>query len=576
MTKCREGVFMMKKSKSFIAVFLIISICLVLVSGCQQKAGVNQEKQSEMADTTVEKQEEGKEVNDSKNNEVAKEEPVVLTIGHPKSTTVLDYETNFMTLSLEKEGNFDLQFIECGANNEEMKQKIELQIMAGGDDLPDILCYTLDDNSVQYYGSLGAFIPLNDYLENNAYHIKKALEDMPFDPFLYATSPDGNIYGLFHLSTAIETAYYLRLYLNMDWVEALGKEIPSSTQEFEDLLRAFVNEDPNGNGKKDEYGFLTSKTRIWNHFVMPLMTPFVYAVGQGGNNYLIFNEDGTIGAAYATEGWREGLRWLNRLTTEGLISPLSFTLDEAQVKTIANAQDEHVIGCTTYYPVSWYPTGDERTVNWACIPCMAGPDGNRVAPYAPEMPTMSFFITKNCKNPEAAFRLGDMLMSEKYTIMTRYGEEGVDWVHAKPDDVSYVEGYEAKIIPILAWAIPQNKRWDNLGCWMRTPTIANGAAVKGKLTGLDAWANEMAAQCIPYTDKSKVVGKIIYTLEEEEILSEIRTNITTYFQECFVRFVVGDMDLDDDWDAYLKELEDMGLNEYLEIAQNAYNRMHKK
>ena len=504
---------------------------------------------------------------------------VKLKIGIAKSATVLDYNTNYMTQCLKKDGNFEFTFVEMGANDKEVKQKAELQIMAGGADLPDILMYSLDDSSVAYYGQMGAFVNLNEYRKNSSHFINLAVADMQkgmgFDPFLYATSADGNLYGLFYMSTAIETAIYLRLYTNMDWLDKLGLKKPTSVSEFENMLRAFKTKDPNGNGKADEYGFVTSKDRIFNHFAMPLMTPFVYAVGQGGNNYLVFGKDGKIGAAYATEGWREGLRWLRKMTKEGLISPLSFTQDPEQLKTIANAQKESVIGCSTSYPVGWYSKGDPRAVNWACLECLTGPDGVRTAPYAPEMPTMSFFITKNCKTPEAAYRLGDLMMSEKYTLMTRFGQEDVDWVKAASTDKSYVEGYQAMYIPVLAWAIPQNKRWDNLGAWIRTPTISNGAAVRGKLSGLDAWANEMAAACLPFKDPSKLVGKIIYNAKEEEAITEVRANITTYFQECFSRFIVGDMDLDKDWDAYLNELKKMGLPTYLDAAQKAYARMHK-
>ena len=46
-----------------------------------------------------------------------------------------------------------------------------------------------------------------------------------------------------------------------------------------------------------------------------------------------------------------------------------------------------------------------------------------------------FFITRDCENPEAAFRVGDMLVSQYFSIVTRWGEEGVDW-----DYVENVEG----------------------------------------------------------------------------------------------------------------------------------------
>lgn len=502
-------------------------------------------------------------------------ETVQFSIGIPKSTTVLDWDTNFMTESLEADVNCEFEFIEMGADNSEMKQKVELQVMAGGADLPDILIYTPGDASANYYGQLGTFIALDEYMDD-AYYYPQAVESIPYDPLVYARSADGHLYGLFAIEYAMETAIYIRLYTNMDFLEALDMELPTSCQEFEDMLRAIKTQDPNGNGKNDEVGFMTSKNRLWNHFVMPLMTPFVYSVGQDGNNYLSFDENGKIQASYATEGWHEGLTWIAGMVSEGLISPLCFTQDDEQVKTFANSAEngEQLIGVSTYYPVNWYPTGDERATNWGCIRCLEGFDGKRTAPFSYRMPTLNYFITKNCENPEAAFRLGDLLTGEKYTLMTRYGEENVDWVHAEPSDESYYEGYDALYIPVLAWAIPNNKRWDNGSPYIRNAVISNGVAVKGKMSGLDAWANEMASESLPYVDYSKVVGKIVYNEEELDEITEIQSNIETYYKECFSRFAVGDMSLENDWQSYLDELDAIGLERYIEISQQAYDRMH--
>lgn len=502
-------------------------------------------------------------------------EKIQLSIGIPKSSTVIDWDTNFMTLSLEEDMNCEFTFIEMGANNDEMKQKVELQIMSGGAELPDILIYSPGEASANYYGQLGTFVALDDYMDS-AFFYPTAVESIPYDPMMYAKSPDGHLYGLFSIEYAMETSINIRIYTNMDFLEALGLDIPTSCQEFEDLLRAIRDGDPNGNGIADEVGFMTCKSRLWNTMVTPLMTPFVYAVGQDGNNFLSFDENGKIQASYATEGWREGLTWIAGMVSEGLISPLSFTQDEEQVKTFANsaANGEQLIGVTTYYPVNWYPTGDERAVNWAITGTLEGFDGERTAPFAHRMPGLNYFITKNCENPEAAFRLGDLLMSEKYTLMTRYGEENVDWLHAEPGDESYYEGYEALYVPVLPWAVPNNKRWDNGSPLIRNPIISNGVSVRGKLSGLDAWANEMASSNLEYVDYSKLVGKIIYTEEEMDEITEIQSTIETYYKECFSRFAVGDLSLETDWQDYLDQLNAMGLERYLALTQGAYDRMH--
>lgn len=147
-------------------------------------------------------------------------------------------------------------------------------------------------------------------------------------------------------------------------------------------------------------------------------------------------------------------------------------------------------------------------------------------------------------------------------------------VPADPEDESYYEGYDALYVSILPWAIPNNKRWDNGSPYIRNAVISNGIAVKGKLTGLDAWANEMAAECLPYVDYDQVVGKVVYNEAELDEITEIQSNIETYYKECFSRFAVGDMSLENDWQSYLDELNAIGLERYLEITQQAYDRMH--
>lgn len=51
---------------------------------------------------------------------------------------------------------------------------------------------------------------------------------------------------------------YRAYYIRSDWLNRLGMEIPSTYEEYLDVLRAFRHDDPDGNGKKDTYGFSLS------------------------------------------------------------------------------------------------------------------------------------------------------------------------------------------------------------------------------------------------------------------------------------------------------------------------------
>ena len=71
---------------------------------------------------------------------------------------------------------------------------------------------------------------------------------------------------------------------------------------------------------------------------------------------------------------------------------------------------------------------------------------------------------------------------------------------------------------------------------------------------------------------AECVEKIIYTAEEIGAWSELRTVILNYVNECQARFIVGDMDIENDWDTYLAELEKMNYEGLLEMDREAYNR----
>lgn len=71
----------------------------------------------------------------------------------------------------------------------------------------------------------------------------------------------------------------------------------------------------------------------------------------------------------------------------------------------------------------------------------------------------------------------------------------------------------------------------------------------------------------------ETVTTIIYTEEENSAIADIKTTLETYVDESMARFATGDLDLDKDWDSYLEELEAIGLSQYIEISQTAYDRM---
>ena len=69
---------------------------------------------------------------------------------------------------------------------------------------------------------------------------------------------------------------------------------------------------------------------------------------------------------------------------------------------------------------------------------------------------------------------------------------------------------------------------------------------------------------------------VTHTTDESETKSELESTIQTYCEECRLKFIVGDMDIEKDWDSYVTAVENMGLDELLEIYQAAYDRFQAK
>ena len=502
-------------------------------------------------------------------------EKITLTMGMVRSVMSPDLINNYKTIELEKDSNIKLDFIYYGATGTEAQQKLEIEIMAGGTELPDIINFGLDTTTIGFYGSQGMLIPLDNYINNSSYWMKDGIKEMPFDPWKYIRSADNHIYSLFNYAGEFVTEICARMYINTAWLNDANLAMPTSTVEFENMLRAFKNRPPNADGRRT-YPFIDIRDNVRQaRFIAPLVGPYVYI---GASNRWFYKEpNGTISPVFTTDGWRQALTWIRGMVDEGLIDPLSFTQDAEQIKAIGSSTNQYAMGSSTYYPLNYIPLDDPRSETWALMGPLSGPNGGDPIPtYSQNLAGSAYYITKNCKYPEAAFRLGDLMMSEKYSVIGRWGEEGVDWIKPAPTEKSYFEGIPAYLIPIYIWDTPTTRLWtQQQGPAIKPYRIFNGSYVVGKLKHLELWNAEAASKSIPYYKVENSIGSIIYAQDEFEKIAEIRANVETYFLESYTRFLLRDMSLENDWNRYLTELRNMGLDTYVQVSRTAYERINR-
>lgn len=189
------------------------------------------------------------------------EEKATLRVVIPSFTAVEDFNTNAFTKWYEEQTNVQVEWVIVPAGDEGL-QKLNLMLSSG--DLPDVIMgfYNITPALMQVYGQQGIFLPLNDLIEQYGSNVKNAFERYPLAKEV-ATATDGKIYGLPEINDCFHCSVSQKLWIYKPWLDKLGLQMPTTTEELYTVLKAFKEKDPNGNGQADEIP-LSSDTTGWN------------------------------------------------------------------------------------------------------------------------------------------------------------------------------------------------------------------------------------------------------------------------------------------------------------------------
>ncbi len=540
----------MKRKKSFIA--LVLSVVL-LISGCSAR------KNAGVIDSEY--------IPDENLNALGEfpicKEKVTLKLLIAQNASVTDYEENSFTKKIEEYGNVNLEFEVIPSAD--VSTKLNL-MMNSGIGLPDVIISGLTPELCATYGESGMLIPLNKYYENSSYYIKQALEkegETGEKMMNYLTAPDGNIYTAFSYTPTLQNEFTNVLWIYKPWLDELGMEVPQTLEEYRNVLQAFKDNDLNHNGKADEIPLLDYSNQ---NAINTIMNTLIYSESSAD---MLSIKNGKLKYAYTTDEWKKGVKYLADLCQNDLFSSVSFSSDQAQFKAVL-ANEENRVGSFVWTTPSAVPANSPRRAEFVPV-FLKGKDNLISATYRPAYPGFYFAITKDCKNPEAAFRIADLLCKEELSIWSSWGEENVDWEKPGKGDKALFDfmGYEPSIKPILEVGTTHSSHW-GIGLGYRGYEVAGGLVSADDVARVaKAEAMKTLVNYIP----EETINLIIFTDEELEEYTEIIVNANNYYQEKTTKFITGYEDIDKEWDNYVAELENnIGLKRALEIAQTAFDR----
>ncbi|WP_404455571.1 extracellular solute-binding protein [Virgibacillus necropolis] len=440
-----------------------------------------------------------------------------------------------------------------------LKEKRNLALASGN--LPDAFHTAVFPNvDLLKYGNQGVFIKLNDLIDKYAPNLKRIFEQYP-EVKKALTFPDGNIYSFPTIYSPEFTSLRLggRPWFRQDWLDALGMDLPKTTEEFYQYLKAVKEKDPNGNGKADEvpYGGTNIGTIIsW--------LEGSFGVGNRGVPYIDMDpKEQKVRFFPIADGYKEMLKYVNKLYSEKLIQQNIFSIEWNQY--LADAS-KGMYGSTVFNSPEELFAGDIGK-KYTAGPALVGPQGDQLFTgfSSPVGSIGGFVITNKNENPAATVRWMDHFYSDKGAKLFFMGIEGKTYKENAEGDLEYLDKIKnSKEGLSLDQELSKYLTWPGGGY----PGIIKKEFFKGTES---APSSIKSAELLKPNIIEEAWPDFTYTLEENKKLSALGADIEKYVDEMQDKFITGDLSFSQ-WDKYVKTLKDMGLEEYMEIQQAAYER----
>jgi len=435
-------------------------------------------------------------------------------------------------------------------------QEVFNLLMATGD-LPDIVeGNNLRDDFIKY-GLEGAFIPLEDLIAEYAPNLQAFLEEYPYVR-TFTSGPDGHMYFIPYVPDGgVGKGYFIR----QDWLDKLGLKQPTTVDELHTVLTAFANDDPNGNGLKDEIPYFSR--HVGENFKDNEATRLTHFWGARTDFYV--DENGKVQHGFTSPEFKEGMINVAKWYAEGLIDPEIYTRG-GKARDIALGND---IGGFTH---DWF--GSTASYNNKLSEEIEGFNFQPIAPPADINGKVweefnrdlvkpdGWAITVSNEHPIETIKYFDFWFSEEGRRLMNYGIEGVqyDMVDGQPIFKDEVLNGEASV---------QKQLWE-IGAQV---PIGFHQDFKYEIQTY----NDVAQYGVNmYTDEGYVIDPFPYVsfnADEQEVFDQVYTNITTYMRETHQKWILGGESVEDGWDDYIKRLDELGYQELLKVYQSAYDRL---
>lgn len=441
---------------------------------------------------------------------------------------------------------------------ESLEEKRNLALSSG--DYPEVF-YGCDfsPDDIQKYGRQGAFVELNPLIDKYMPNLKELTQSLP-EVKAGLTGPDGSIYSLPTIWDPNFTAMqnYFRFWLRGDWLDKLDMDNPTDVDQFKDYLAKVKK-------RFDASGYCDANNLDYLRWGLS----GTFGIGNRGMSHSYVDKhpsnDGKVRFYRITDEYKNLVDYLRNLYSDGLIADDALSIDSTKFYTrLAKGLYSGTVNQT---PSAYSATGfvpirslkdSQGTRRWNAVDSALNSIGQ-------------FAMTDKCDHPVEIARWMDYF----------YSKNGAKLFFLGPPDGKDKIYNETKSGPRYIKTIRNPPKGATLGEALKPYTTYGGGLYPGFITD-GAFISESATSKSAVTAANMLAPDSLdtiwptftYTQDENEKLDSLSDDIEKYVDESFGRFITGDLPLSS-WSKYVNRIKTMGLDEYMEIHQSAYDRYKK-
>jgi putative aldouronate transport system substrate-binding protein len=444
----------------------------------------------------------------------------------------------------------------------------KINVILAANDLTDLTFIHSRSVAAPYEGQ-GIFVNLAEHWDKfpayDAY-----LKQVPYG-MQKVSNPDGTVYGLFggeipRLSQGV--AIYTTPAIRYDVFQQLGIKAPETVDELLDAARKLKAAYP------DKYPVHAGS---WEWEVVF----HTYKTGRGiywdGSNYVF----GPL-----SDNYRAALTLLNRMYTERLLDPESFTDNTDALNRKALNGDIFIRLGQWFNGIDDWNNNTEVKVNWALILSPTDPaygmpwqGVTNVNEYTVSHNGEGTYIKAGARNLDTLLKIGDMSYDPETIRLISWGLEGQTYTLKSDGTPTFMDVIRNSEKGFWAAGDDWGMRSSNsfrpglqgpidtrafIDCAPAENAIINGRFVQ---TPYETAFPDQPWPTSPWISPSQLAPPIAFNPDENNANSSIMTAVDTYVTEETMKFITGERNFNQ-WDAFVAQIRNLNVQTVLDM----YNR----